>query len=128
MSNKGRLIVVSGPTAAGKSTLWKQLVTYPSVDFSVSATTRDMREGEADGVDYHFISKPEFESKIAAGEFLEYAKVHRNYYGTLRSNVEQSIAKGRDIVLEVDVQGAAQLADCGFPVISIFVLPPSRDV
>jgi guanylate kinase len=128
MSSKGRLVVVSGPTASGKSTLWKRLVTYPNVDFSVSATTRAIRKGEVDGKDYSFISKEEFEQRIANSEFLEYATVHTNYYGTLRANVEESLNAGHDIVLEVDVQGAQQLSNCGLPMVSIFVVPPSRDV
>ncbi|MBC8369349.1 MAG: guanylate kinase [Planctomycetes bacterium] len=128
MSSKGRLVVVSGPTASGKSTLWKQLVTYANVDFSVSATTRQPRVGEIDGRDYTFISKEEFERRVAANDFLEWATVHTNYYGTLRSNVEQSLNAGRDIVLEVDVQGAQQLANCQLPMISIFVTAPSREI
>ena len=128
MSNKGRLIIVSGPTASGKSTLWKRLVAHPKVDFSISATTRGIRKGEVDGEDYIFISKEAFEQRIASNEFLEYAIVHTNYYGTLRSSTEASLNAGHDIVLEVDVQGALQLAECKLPMVSLFVVPPSREI
>tara|TARA_B110000467_G_C18276301_1_gene455623 strand:- start:208 stop:780 length:573 start_codon:yes stop_codon:yes gene_type:complete len=128
MSNNGRLIVVSGPTASGKSTLWKRLVAHPKVDFSISVTTRGIRKGEVDGEDYIFISKEEFEQRITSDEFLEYATVHTNYYGTLRSSTEASLNAGHDIVLEVDVQGALQLAEYKFPMVSLFVVPPSREI
>ena len=127
-SERGRLIVVSGPTASGKSTLWHRLVQRPEVDFSVSATTRDPRPGEKDGHDYHFLSETEFRARIEKGDFLEWAMVHGNLYGTLRAHVEASITRGHDIVLEIDVNGAAQLAECGLPLVSIFVLPPSLEV
>ncbi|MHC4823376.1 MAG: guanylate kinase [Planctomycetota bacterium] len=127
-SEHGRLIVVSGPTASGKSTLWHRLVQRPEVDFSVSATTRDPRRGETDGIDYHFLRESDFRERIGKGEFLEWAMVHGNLYGTLRSHVEASLARGHDIVLEIDVHGASQLKDCGLPLVTIFVLPPSMEV
>jgi len=127
-SRQGKLVIVSGPTASGKSTLWHRLVSRPEVAFSVSATTRAPRQGEKDGYDYHFLSQEEFARRLAAGDFLEHAKVHGRFYGTLRSEVEVALAAGKDIVLEIDVQGAAQLRDCGLPMVSIFVLPPSREV
>lgn len=127
-SERGRLIVISGPTASGKSTLWRRLVERPGIDFSVSATTRSPRPGELDGRDYHFLSDAEFERRLAAGEFLEHAEVHGRRYGTLRAEVERALGAGRDLVLEIDVQGAAQLRRCGLPVVSIFVLPPSEEI
>jgi guanylate kinase len=128
MSSKGRVVVLSGPTASGKSSLWKRLIECPSVDFSVSATTRQPRHGEVDGRDYTFISKQEFEQGVADNTFLEWATVHGNYYGTLRAKVEASLAAEHDIVLEVDVQGAQQLLDCGLPMVSIFLMAPSREI
>ncbi len=129
MSNKrGRLIIVSGPTASGKSTLWRRLVQREGVDFSVSATTRAARQGEMDGRDYHFVSAEQFQSWIDAGAFLEWAEVHGQRYGTLREHVLQSIDRGHDIVLEIDVQGERQLHKCGLPLVSLFVMPPSREI
>lgn len=127
-SSRGRLIVISGPTASGKSTLWRRLVQREGVDFSVSATTRAAREGEVDGRDYRFVSEEQFQGWIAEGAFLEWAEVHGRHYGTLRSEVETAIDAGRDIVLEIDVQGARQLKDCDLPIVSLFVLPPSLEV
>lgn len=128
MSNRGRLIVISGPTASGKSTLWRRLVDDHAVEFSVSATTRAMREGEVDGRDYRFLSDEEFARLVAADAFLEYAQVHGRRYGTLREPVEKAIGEGRDILLEIDVQGARQLQGCGLPMVSVFVEPPSLEV
>ncbi|MHC4836834.1 MAG: guanylate kinase [Planctomycetota bacterium] len=127
-SRQGRLVIVSGPTASGKSTLWRRLVARPEVGFSVSATTRAPREGEVDGRDYHFLSEAEFLARVASGAFLEHAEVHGKRYGTLRSEVEAALAAGQDLVLEIDIQGAAQLRDCGLPMVSLFVLPPSLAV
>jgi len=129
MSNdRGRLIIVSGPTASGKSTLWRRLVKRDGVDFSVSATTRAPRDGEVDGRDYHFVSADQFQAWVDGGSFLEWAEVHGKRYGTLREHVLQSIDSGNDIVLEIDVQGARQLNDCGLPLVSLFVLAPSREI
>ncbi|RMH04692.1 MAG: guanylate kinase [Planctomycetota bacterium] len=127
-SERGRLIVISGPTASGKSTLWRRLVALPGVRFSVSATTRSPRPGEVDGRDYHFLDDREFDRRLAAGEFLEHAEVHGRRYGTLRAEVERALAAGEDLVLEIDVQGAEQLRGCGLPMVSIFVAPPSEEV
>ncbi|MGB0952132.1 MAG: guanylate kinase [Planctomycetota bacterium] len=127
-SREARLIVVSGPTASGKSTLWHRLVQRPEVDFSVSATTREPRRGEKDGYDYHFVDETRFRSWIEEGAFLEWATVHGKLYGTLREHIEASLNRGHDIVLEIDVQGARQLADCGLPMVSIFVMPPSMEI
>lgn len=127
-SERGRLVVISGPTASGKSTLWRRLVQLPGVAFSVSATTRAPREGEVDGRDYHFLSDQEFDRRLAEGDFLEHAEVHGRRYGTLRSEVERALDRGQDLLLEIDVQGAEQVRDCGLPVLSLFVMPPSEEV
>jgi guanylate kinase len=127
-SERGRLIVISGPTASGKSTLWRRLVHDHGVEFSVSATTRPMRAGEQDGRDYRFLDDAEFARLVAEDAFLEHAEVHGRHYGTLRAPVEKAIAEGRDILLEIDVQGARQLQGCGLPMVSVFVEPPSMAV
>ncbi|TAH36880.1 MAG: guanylate kinase [Planctomycetota bacterium] len=123
--SRGRLIVVSGPSGAGKSSLWQRLVRHPGVAFSVSATTRAPRPGEVDGRDYHFLAEDEFLRRVAAGDFLEHARVHDRRYGTLRSEVEQALRSGHDLVLEIDVQGAEQVRRSGLPQVSIFVQAPS---
>ena len=127
-SNRGRLIVISGPTASGKSTLWRRLVTYPTVDFSVSVTTRSPRKNEVDGKDYQFLSREAFDALVDEDAFLEYATVHGRSYGTLRADVLKSIDAGQDILLEIDVQGQAQLRNCGLPLLSLFIVPPSLEV
>lgn len=125
---RGILFVVSAPSGAGKSTLLNAL--RPSSDFvySVSCTTRTPRPGETHGADYHFIAREEFQSRIALGEFLEYAPVHGNYYGTLLNHVLQHLEKGSDVLLDIDVQGAAQIR--GNPAVKdalcdVFLMPPS---
>jgi guanylate kinase len=127
-SERGRLVVISGPTASGKSTLWRRLVALPGVTFSVSATTRAAREGEVDGRDYHFLGDEEFDRRLAAGEFLEHAEVHGRRYGTLRSEVARALDAGLDLLLEIDVQGAEQVRASGLPLVSLFVMPPSEEV
>ena len=122
------MLIVSGPTASGKSTLWRRLVLHEQVTFSVSATPRQMRRGEVDGRDYQFLAKDKFEQLVADGAFLEYAEVHGCYYGTLRENVESAIDAGLDIVLEIEVEGARQLRECDLPQVSLFVNPPSLEV
>lgn len=122
----GILFVVSAPSGAGKTSLVKALLKNdPAIRLSVSYTTRAPRPGEADGRDYHFVDRAHFEQMLAAGEFLEHAEVYGNYYGTSRSGIAQDLAHGRDVLLEIDWQGAAQVRrhfpDCE----SLFVLPPS---
>ena len=128
MLNEGRLIIISGPTASGKSTLWRRLVLGPQAKFSVSATTRSRRDGEKDGLDYYFVSPEEFKEKISKGEFLEWARVHGNYYGTLHNEIEDIVSEGYDVVLEVDVQGHSQILKSRFKQISLFINPPSREI
>jgi guanylate kinase len=123
------VFIISAPSGSGKSTLVHRLLqTVPSLSFSISYTTRAPRPSEKDGVDYVFISRPEFEARLARGEFLEYAGVHGNYYGTHRASFERAVQEGSDLVLDIDVQGARQLKVAIPEAVSIFVLPPSRQV
>jgi guanylate kinase len=123
------VFIISAPSGSGKSTLVHRLLqTVPGLSFSISYTTRPPRPSEKDGVDYVFISRQEFEARLARGEFLEYAEVFGNYYGTNRATFEQAVQEGSDLVLDIDVQGARQLKVAIPEAISIFVLPPSRQV
>ena len=103
---RGKLIIVSGPSGSGKSTVTKIVKDKLNIPLSISATTRNPRDGEIDGKDYFFLSKEEFKDKIANDEFYEYAEVHGNYYGTLKKTVEENLDKGLNVILEIDVQGA----------------------
>ena len=126
---RGILFVISSPSGGGKGTLIKRLrETVPGVGYSVSWTTRDARPGETDGVNYHFVSEDEFERMRQAGGFLEWAIVHGHLYGTTRSAVEQETAAGRDVILEIDVQGARAIRTTMESVVSVFILPPSFEV
>ncbi|MBS1796389.1 MAG: guanylate kinase [Acidobacteria bacterium] len=126
---KGNLIIISSPSGGGKGTLIKEVLSSTAgIGYSVSYTTRPMREGEADGRDYFFVTAGVFESLIETGEFLEYASVHGNYYGTSRSQVEREINDGRDVILEIDVQGALNVMRAAPEAVSIFILPPSFEV
>ncbi len=106
---QGILFVVSAPSGTGKSTLCANLRATPDFIYSVSCTTRQPRPGEENGVDYHFMTKEHFEKLIAAGEMLEYATVHGNYYGTPKATVKEALEQGTDVLLDIDVQGAAQI-------------------
>lgn len=122
----GLIVVLCGPSGAGKSTLVARVeAALPEVRFSVSYTTRPPRIGEVHGDDYFFVDLPEFERRAAAGEFLEHAVVHTNRYGTHRSQVEALAARGGVVLLDIDVQGAAQVRAGGSDVVFVFVLPPS---
>lgn len=122
----GTLYIVSAPSGAGKTSLVRALLAAdPSVQLSISYTTRPMRPGEVDGRDYHFVSKETFEAMRARGDFLESAEVHGNLYGTSRGWIEQRMAAGDDILLEIDWQGALQVRRLMAEAIGIFVLPPS---
>jgi guanylate kinase len=128
-SQRGLLFIVSAPSGTGKTTLVERLVqALPNLRMSRSYTSRVAREGERDGVDYNFISRQEFEERVARGEFLEWADVFGNYYGTCRPDVEQSLAEGQDVVLVIDVQGARQVKAGRVDHTAIFVLPPSFEV
>lgn len=127
MSNKGKLFIVSAPSGAGKTSLVKALVdSNPQVVVSISHTTRKKRPGEIDGKDYIFIDVNQFEQMIERDEFIEYANVFDNYYGTSESSVKQQLVKGLKVILEIDWQGAAQVRDRIQNAQSIFILPPSK--
>ena len=124
----GALFVVTGASGTGKTTLVQAaLAAIPGITFSVSATTRPIREGEQDGVDYHFLDRTTFMARVEAGEFLEWAEVYGNCYGTLRAPVEAARASGQSILLDIDTQGAAQVRASGVDHLSVFILPPSLD-
>lgn len=126
---KGNLFIISSPSGGGKGTLIREVLkTVPRVGYSVSFTTREMRVGEEDGIDYFYIDESEFEEKIEAGNFLEYARVHGNFYGTSRSFVEDEISKGNDVILEIDVQGAEIVRQALSESVGVFILPPSFEV
>jgi len=127
MSDKGKLVVISGPSGAGKTSVCRRLKAHPDVVFSVSATTRPMRPGEQNGVDYHFLDRPEFERRIAAGEFLEWAEYNGNLYGTLRSTVREARERDRVVVLEIEVQGTRQLRERDVAADYVFIVPPDLD-
>jgi guanylate kinase len=120
---------VSAPSGTGKTTVAERLAELvPNITLSRSYTSRQARVGEQDGVDYHFVPRERFEAMIAAGEFLEWADVFGNLYGTCAPETERLLSSGRDVVLVIDVQGAQQVRDCGLAFVSIFVLPPSFEV
>jgi guanylate kinase len=128
MSRRGRLIVLSGPSGVGKDTVLRKLFDIaPKLRYSVSYTTRAPREGEVDGVAYSFVDQATFLDMLARGEFLETANVHGNLYGTSRQRVEEALARGENIVLKIDVQGAAQLRDRVPDALFIFLEPPSPE-
>lgn len=123
----GNLFIVSAPSGAGKTSLVRAMMErLGKVAFSVSHTTRAMRPGEQDGRDYHFVDIPTFEAMIAAGAFLEHARVFDNYYGTARASVEAQLAAGEDVFLDIDWQGARQIRAAWPEAAGIFILPPSR--
>ncbi len=122
----GNLIIISSPSGGGKGTLIREILkSVPDIGYSVSFTTREQRPGEVDGRDYHFVSKDEFEDLRINGSFLEYAEVHGNYYGTSLDQVEKTTRAGKDVILEIDVQGAAWVLKKLPDTVSIFILPPS---
>lgn len=122
----GRLFMVTAPSGAGKSSLVNALLAAdPAIMLSISHTTRDPRPGEVNGREYHFVSVAEFEERKALGEFLESALVHGNYYGTSRVWIEEQMAAGRDVLLEIDWQGARQVREKIADIVGIFILPPS---
>ncbi len=124
--NKGLLIVVSGPSGTGKGTVCSELLAQAEdLAYSISATTRQPRAGEVDGKNYYFMDKADFEKKIAEGGFLEYANVYGNYYGTPLGKIEERLAKGEDILLEIDTQGALNVMKKCPDGLFIFLVPPS---
>ncbi len=126
---RGILFVISSPSGGGKGTLVRRILSHlPRLGYSVSWTTRAPRQGEVNGRDYHFVTHEEFEAARERGEFLEWASVHGNFYGTSLKVVERELVTGRDIVLEIDVQGAASVRRCGIESVSVFILPPSFEI
>jgi guanylate kinase len=129
---QGILFVISAPSGTGKSTLCENLRSTPDFIYSISCTTRKPRAGEVNGVDYHFVSVEEFQQRAAAGEMLETALVHGNYYGTLKSTVKDALVKGTDVVIDIDVQGAASIRTTDDRMVreslaDVFIMPPTLD-
>jgi len=133
LQRRGLLCVVSGPSGSGKTTLCRRFSEVDSeASYAVSATTRGPRGEEKDGVDYHFLTREEFENRATRGEFLEYAEVHGNFYGTLKSEVLDRIERGQDVLMDIDVQGAGLVRNqederIREALVDIFILPPSDD-
>jgi guanylate kinase len=131
-SRRGILFVVSAPSGAGKTTLVEALRQTPNLFYSVSCTTRAPRTGEVDGEDYRFVADADFRARVAAGDFLEYAHVHGDYYGTLREPVLTNLNNGVDALIDIDTQGAATIRNCSDPIIrealaDVFIMPPNID-
>ncbi len=127
ISRRGLMLVISSPSGAGKTSIVKKMLKFdPRLTMSVSVTTRPKRPGEQDGVDYHFVSKEDFEGMIEKGEILEHAVVFGHYYGTPKSFVMDTLSKGQDVVFDIDWQGTQQLSHMArTDLVSIFILPPS---
>lgn len=126
MEEKGLLIVISGPSGVGKGTIIKELFKQqPNLTYSVSVTSRPPRLGETDGVNYFFVAQEKFLEMVKNDEFLEWAKVYSNYYGTPRSFVEKALAEGKNVILEIDIQGSLQVQEKFPEGVFIFILPPS---
>lgn len=131
-SRLGLLIVVSGPSGTGKTTLCRKACESGQAVFSVSCTTRPPRPGEVDGKDYFFLTEEDFLARVDRGELFEYARVHNRWYGTLKSYVAENLRKGIDVLMDIDVQGAAQVRGCEDELVTkcltdIFVMPPSLE-
>ena len=125
---RGKLLILSAPSGAGKSSLAKALAaSAPNVAVSVSHTTRAPRPGERDGTDYHFVSTDQFAAMVKEGRFLEHAQVFGNFYGTARESVEDLLVAGKNVVLDIDWQGARRIKDLMPDAVTVFVLPPSRE-
>lgn len=127
---QGILFVISAPSGTGKTTLCENLRATPDFIYSVSCTTRPPRAGEEDGVDYHFLSQDDFLQRIERGEMLEYARVHGNYYGTLKATVKEALEQGTDVLLDIDVQGAMTIrktddAMVRESLVDVFIMPPT---
>ena len=124
-NQQGLVFIIAAPSGAGKTTIVRKLLAQnPDIKLSISHTTRQPREGEKNGEDYHFTTVIDFETRIKQNEFLEYAKVYQNYYGTSLSWLKKALSEGHDVLLEIDVQGAAQVKEKLPEAITIFILPP----
>ena len=123
--NKGRLIVFSAPSGCGKGTMLEEILNDQRFAVSVSATTRAPREGEKDGVNYHFLTREDFQQRIADGKFIEYAEYCQNFYGTLSSEVDGRLEKGLNVILEIEPQGAMKIREKRPDALFIFIVPPS---
>lgn len=129
MSRAAKLFVVSGPSGVGKGTLVSLVREQrPDLGLTVSATTRQPRPGEVDGVSYHFLTNDDFDRRVEAGEFLEWANVHGNRYGTLASEVDRNLSAGKSVILEIDVQGALNVRKVFPDAVLVFIEPPSMEV
>lgn len=126
--SKGKLLVLSGPSGVGKGTMVAELIKQrDDMCFSVSATTRAPRPGDQDGVNYFFVSKAKFEEMIAQNQMLEYARYVDNYYGTPRAYVEEQLESGKNVILEIEVQGARQVVEAYPDAISVYIIPPTYE-
>lgn len=126
LMRKGNLFVLSGPSGVGKGTVLERLLeNYDGIDFSTSVTTREKRPGEIDGEDYFFISVEDFFQMVEEKKFIEWAQVHNNYYGTPKEYVEETLKKGKDIILDIDIQGARMVNKLYPEAIFVFLVPPS---
>jgi len=126
-TSKGKIVVISGPSGVGKSTITARVAEQlPDVYVSVSATTRPKAENETEGQDYWYLSREEFEERVKKGEFLEYAEVFGNFYGTLKEKVFEKLAEGKVVILEIDVQGGEQIQQSYPDAVMIFIVPPSQ--
>jgi len=128
VANSPKVFVITGPSGVGKGTLIRGLLErLPGLELSVSATTRDPRPGEEEGVDYHFLTPEQFEARVQAGDFVEHANYSGNRYGTLRSDLERRLAGGAGVVLEIELQGARQVRRAMPDAVAVFIAPPSRE-
>ncbi len=129
MTQNARLFVISAPSGAGKTTLIRQVMArFPGLSYSVSHTTRPPRPGEVHGKDYFFVSEETFKEMIDADAWLEWARVHAHFYGTSKAFVKEQLEAGRNLLLDIDVQGAGQIMDSGLDPVTVFIMPPSLDV
>jgi guanylate kinase len=131
-THSGVLFVISAPSGAGKTTLVERIRQTPNLFYSISCTTRAPRTGESEGEDYLFLSDADFRERVEAGDFLEHAHVHGDHYGTLRGPVVTNLKSGRDVLIDIDTQGAAAIRRCGDPLISdaladVFIMPPDLE-
>lgn len=126
-ASRGKLVVISGPSGAGKTSVCRALKQHPDVEFSVSATTRVRRDGERDGVDYHFLSRDDFQRRLGENQFLEWATYNGNLYGTPRWPMDQALSRGKTFLVEIEVKGTRQLRERGIEGLYVFIAPPSID-